>query len=202
MRKSPMKPVRRIAAAGLIAGAWSLLAIAPALAHPGHDSMTLAAGLLHPLSGADHILAMTAVGLLAAKRGGAALITWPCAFIAAMLAGYAAGLAHRVSFSVEPGILASVIVLGALAASSVSAPLAAGLGLIGLFGLCHGYAHGAEAPAGAGIGFPIGFAVSTAALHGLGLALGAGALRLRHPMLLRVLGGGVALGGVALVLAS
>jgi urease accessory protein len=197
-----MRPVHRIAAAGLIAGAWGLLAAAPALAHPGHGGMTLAAGLLHPLSGADHILAMTAVGLLAAKRGGAALIAWPSAFVAAMLAGYGLGAAHLISLSVEPGILASVIVLGALAAASVETPLAAGLGLIGLFGLCHGYAHGAEAPAGAGVGFPLGFAASTAMLHGLGLALGLSALRLRRPMLLRVLGGGVALGGLALALAG
>jgi urease accessory protein len=197
-----MRPVHRIATAGLIAGGLGLLAAAPALAHPGHGDLTLAAGLLHPLSGADHVLAMTAVGLLAAKRGGPALIAWPCAFVAAMLAGYGLGLAHLISFPLEPGVLASVIVLGALAASSIEAPLAAGLGLIGLFGLCHGYAHGREAPAAAGMGFPIGFAVSTAVLHGLGLALGIVALRLRRPALLRMLGGGVALGGIVLALAG
>jgi urease accessory protein len=119
-----------------------------------------------------------------------------------MLAGYGLGqLAPGATF-VEPGILASVIVLGALAASSIQAPLAAGVLLIAAFGACHGYAHGSEAPAGAGAAFPLGFAASTAALHGLGLALGLAARRLRHPIVLRLLGAGVALGGVALALAG
>jgi urease accessory protein len=145
---------------------------------------------------------MTAVGLLAARRGGRAMLLWPAAFVSAMLAGYGLGLMDHGALSLEPGILASVIVLGALAASSVQLPMAAGLGLIGLFGLCHGFAHGAEAPAGAGAGFPVGFAVSTAALHGLGLMLGVGALRLNRPVWLRVAGVGVAVAGVALALAG
>ena len=40
-----------------------------ALAHPGHGAaMGPEAGFLHPLLGADHVLAMVAVGLLAALR--------------------------------------------------------------------------------------------------------------------------------------
>jgi urease accessory protein len=193
-----MKPFRPPTIPGLFAFSFAIVIAAPALAHPGHGEPTLAAGLLHPLSGADHMLAMTAVGLLAARRGGKALLLWPLAFVAAMLAGYGLGLMDRGALSLEPGVLASVIVLGALTASSLTIPVAAGVGLIGLFGLCHGFAHGAEAPAGAGVGFPIGFAVSTAALHGLGLLLGLGALRLRQPVLLRAAGAAVALGGVAL----
>lgn len=48
---------RRTAAAAALA-----LIAGPALAHPGHGGASLAAGLLHPLTGADHVLAMTAVG--------------------------------------------------------------------------------------------------------------------------------------------
>ncbi len=186
----------------LAVAAAALLAASPALAHPGHDGATLAAGLMHPLSGADHILAMTAVGLLAAKRGGAALVAWPAAFVAAMLAGYGLGMATPGALPVEPGIMASVIVLGALAASSIQTSLLAGLALIAAFGACHGYAHGSEAPAHAGAAFPLGFAASTAALHAAGLTLGLAARRLNQPALLRLLGGGVALGGLALVLAG
>lgn len=197
-----MRPVPRFAAAAVLAGASLLLATAPAVAHPGHDGVTLVSGALHPLSGADHLLAMTTVGLLAAKRGGRAAILWPGAFLGMMLAGYGLGLAHPIAFPVQPGILASVIVLGVLTASSFEAPLAAGLAVISVCGLCHGYAHGVETPAGAGLGFPIGFAVSTAALLAIGLACGMGALRLRQPIVLRLLGGGVALGGLALTLAG
>jgi urease accessory protein len=119
-----------------------------------------------------------------------------------MLVGYALGVQHLTSFAVDPAVIASVIVLGALAASSIEAPMAAGVALVAVFGACHGFAHGSEAPAGAGIGFPIGFATSTVALHGLGLALGLAALKVQRPHLLRLLGGGVALGGVILAFAG
>lgn len=184
----------------LAAGVVVLFAAAPALAHPGHGGASFGAGLLHPLSGVDHILAMTAVGLLAAKRGGKALMLWPAAFIAAMMSGYGLGLMNHGAVSLEPGVLASVIVLGVLATSTASMPTAPGLGLIGLFGLCHGFAHGAEAPGGAGWAYPIGFAVSTTALHGLGLMLGVIVLKLNRPVLLRFAGAGVALGGIVLTM--
>ena len=46
----------------------------PALAHTGHGATSgLAAGFTHPLLGLDHLLAMIAVGLFAAARGGKAL---------------------------------------------------------------------------------------------------------------------------------
>jgi urease accessory protein len=98
--------------------------------------------------------------------------------------------------------MASIIVLGALAASAIEVPLAAGATLMGVFALFHGYAHGAEAPAGAGVGFPLGFALSTAALHGLGVVAGVAALKLQRPLLLRLIGGGIALGGMVLIVAG
>jgi urease accessory protein len=176
-------------------------AASPVLAHPGHGGASLYAGLVHPFTGLDHMLAMTAVGVLAATKGGAAKWAWPCAFVGAMVAGYGLGVGFPGADVVEPAVLASVIVLGALIASAVNTPFALGLGLIAAFGLCHGYAHGSEAPNHAGLTFPIGFVVSTAVLHGLGLGVGALALRLRRPWVLRALGGGAMLGGVALALA-
>ncbi|MFZ5752093.1 MAG: HupE/UreJ family protein [Pseudomonadota bacterium] len=52
----------------------SCLATLPgaALAHSGHDAGTFVAGMSHPVSGADHVLAMVAVGLWAAQAGGRA----------------------------------------------------------------------------------------------------------------------------------
>jgi urease accessory protein len=144
------------------------------------------------------MLAMTAVGLFAAVKGGRAMIVWPTGFVAAMLVGYGWGVAYPGFSMVEPAILASVIVLGVLVATMARAPFAAGLGLIALFGLAHGYAHGSEAPAGGGLAFPLGFAMSTAALHAMGLVAGALALRLNRPQLVRALGAGVAMGGIAL----
>ncbi len=168
-----MKPVR-----SLVLIAFGLAAASPALAHPGHASGALAAGLMHPLTGLDHMLAMLAVGVVAAQRGGAALWLWPAGFVAAMLAGYGLGVSLPGSPLFEPGVLASVIILGALATAQARVPLALGVGLIGACGLCHGYVHGSESPAGAGLAFPLGFALATAGLHAVGLTLGLGARRL------------------------
>ena len=44
-----------------------------ASAHPGHEGAGFVHGLLHPLGGLDHILAMVAVGLFAAQLGGRAV---------------------------------------------------------------------------------------------------------------------------------
>ena len=48
---------------------------------------------------------------------------------------------------VEPGILASVIVLGLLVLAAARLPVALGAALVAVFALLHGHAHGAELPA-------------------------------------------------------
>lgn len=52
----------------LLTAAALLLAPALAFAHPGHGDNGLVAGISHPLSGIDHLLAMVAVGLWAAQQ--------------------------------------------------------------------------------------------------------------------------------------
>ncbi len=166
---------------------------AAALAHTGQGHGSgFASGLSHPLIGLDHLLAMIAVGLWAALSGGRALIAYPVAFVAAMLAGGLIGVGGVGLPVVEPAILASVMVLGALVALATRAPMAASLAGLMLFGLAHGYAHGIEGPGGAF--YALGFVIATAALHGLGIALA----RLGMPTT-RALGGAVAVAGVALV---
>ena len=94
--------------------------VAPALAHTGvEQTNSFAAGIAHPLNGADHILAMVAVGLWAVLAGGRAIWVWPTAFVATMLAGFAAAtLGLQIPF-VEPAIWSSVIILGLLVALAV-----------------------------------------------------------------------------------
>jgi urease accessory protein len=197
----PMRPAGR-AWASAFAGMGGLGLAFPALAHPGHGPATLLTGLEHPFTGADHLLAMVSVGLWAALRGGRALWAWPAAFVTAMLAGFAAGQAGPHLPFVEPAILASVVILGALVAADARTPTLAGVALVGLFGLAHGIAHGAEAPANAGLGFPIGFAASTASLHLIGLGAGLGLATLKQPVAIRALGVGAAAGGLLLAFAS
>jgi urease accessory protein len=83
-------------------------------------------------------------------------------------AAFAPGLG-ALTGAVEPMVLASVILLGAAVALALRAPLMIALPLVALMGLAHGAAHGLE---GSGAGFGLGMLAATAALHGLGLALG------------------------------
>jgi len=100
---------------------------------------------------------------------------------------------------VEQGIALSVLLLGVLIAASVRLPLWLGSGLVGLFALWHGHAHGAEMPAAAsGIDYALGFVLATAALHAIGIAFGLGMQRLMREHVIRAAGASIALCGIYL----
>ena len=177
-----------------------LLAPTAALAHTGigaHGS-PLASGLLHPLLGPDHLLAMIAVGLFAAMTGGRAVWSFPASFVGAMLLGGLLGFEGAALPVVEPAILASVVVLGAAIAFALRPPLTLACASIALFGAAHGYAHGLQAPGLGGLAYAAGFVISTAALHGVGLALGFAAGSRQRPALARAMGGLTCLAGAVL----
>ncbi|MBV9261639.1 MAG: HupE/UreJ family protein [Pseudolabrys sp.] len=161
--------------------AIAAIAIIPhsAFAHVGIGATaSFIAGLEHPFSGLDHIAAMVAVGLWAALKGGRALWLWPVAFVSAMLCGGALGMAYVAVPFVEPGILASVVVLGLLVALAADLPLPVGAAIIAMFAIFHGHAHGTEvAETMNGAKYMAGFALSTAMLHLAGIAA---ALSLAH----------------------
>lgn len=156
--------------------AFLLLAVGPALAHPLHvhpgEYGSFASGLLHPILGLDHLLAMVAVGLWASLIGGRALVAVPLAFIGVMSAGFLLALWKVGLPFVEPFILASVVVLGLVVALALRVPAAAGVALVGFFALFHGHAHGEEMGAATMAAYGMGFIVSTAALHAVGVAAG------------------------------
>ena len=86
-------------------------------AHPQHALGTaggVAAGMLHPLLGLDHLLAMLTVGLIAARLGGPAVWALPTGFVGAMLVGGFCGMAHGRALGIETGTAASVVVLGSV----------------------------------------------------------------------------------------
>jgi urease accessory protein len=156
-----------------IAAASLALAPAAASAHPGHDGASLLSGLMHPLGGVDHIIAMVAVGLLAARLGGRALWLVPASFVATMAVAGLAGMAGAGLPYVETGITMSVVVLGAVAVFGVAMPVAVAMGLVAFFAVFHGYAHGAEMPETmSGLAYGAGFVAATAMLHGIGVGLG------------------------------
>lgn len=182
-----------------------LLALAtPVLAHPGHDP---AAGLLHgfahPFTGLDHLLAMTAAGLYAARQGGRALWLVPLSFVAMMAAGGAMAMAGIGLPFVETGIGVSVVALGAGVALRWTMPTVAAMAVAGLFALFHGHAHGSEMALTAnGLDYAAGFLLATTTLHAIGIAAGHAAVRLapRHShSLLRFAGTSIALAGAAIL---
>ena len=198
-RRSTLIPALLPAALLLVPGA--------ALAHPGHgEAAGFAGGLLHPLSGADHVLAMVAVGLLAAahsrRHGGRALWALPVAFLAMMALGAGLGAAGVALPFVETGIALSVVAFGLAAGFGLGLPVAALAALVGAFAVLHGLAHGAEMPAASGLTYGLGFLAATAGLHAAGLAIGlaaAGSSTRVRARAVPVLGGLVAAAGLALL---
>jgi urease accessory protein len=145
-----------------------------ALAHTGiGHAGGFAHGFVHPLGGLDHVLVMVAVGLIAAQIGGRALWALPLSFVSLMAIGGALGAAGLALPHAEIGIGLSVVALGLAIAFKLDLPLAAAAGLVGLFAIFHGHAHGAEMPDGvSGVAFGAGFVLATALLHGAGIGLG------------------------------
>lgn len=164
----------------------------------GHDFLS---GFVHPLSGADHLAAMLAVGLwsgLALQRPWRAPLAFALMLLAGALAGLG-GLAEMGLPALEPMIAVSVLCLGLLAALRQQMGPALAMALVGFFAFFHGVAHGSELEGSLAL---IGMVVATWGLHLLGLAMG---LVLRRNArwqlgLSRMLGGGIALLGLGLLL--
>lgn len=146
-------------------------------AHSGHvDSVSFMSGLLHPLTGWDHFLAI----LLASFWSAFALKKiWvgPVLFMSGMGVGAILGLAQYSVEWFELGIAFSITGLGVLIYVHQKSNPSLALGLIGLFGFFHGYAH-ADALSGASSAMVssiaidlLGLLVATAVLHGVGVLL-------------------------------
>lgn len=183
------------------------LSAAPAFAHlDPQEHGSLLAGISHPLFGADHILAMVAVGLWATLLGGRALWRVPAAFVATMAAGFGAALLGTGLPLVEPVILASVVVIGLLAAVALKVPNWAGMAVVGFFAFFHGHAHGGELGMAGTLSFGIGFVLSTASLHATGIGIGLSLGRIfggdTGRLITRLAGGATALGGLWLALSA
>ena len=147
-----------------------------AQAHTGHGTSSLMEGLVHPF-GADHLLAMVAVGIWsvsALPREKA----WqgPATFLLALVVSAALGTIGVSLPYLEHGVSASVVLFGLmLIVATRPMPPAIGLGLIAIASSLHGMAHGSETPESGFAGYAVGFLLTTAALHiggvGIGLAI-------------------------------
>ena len=170
-----------------------------ALAHPGHADSGFLSGILHPVSGLDHILAMLAVGLWAASFSGKARWLIPASFVGVMALGFAFGANGGEMPMMEQGIAASVLVLGLAAAWAKRVPAVFAAVMVGVFALFHGVAHGAELGGYGALSFAVGFIAATAALHAAGF--GIGYTLNKNVWLLRAAGTAIGLAGLGMLMA-
>ncbi len=152
---------------------WIVLLPITAWAHPGHGESGFVNGVMHPLSGLDHVLGMLAVGIWAARNSGSRRWFVPAAFLGGMLAGGDMGMDGMVPVFIESAVAASVVAAALLVALAIRMPLLAQGGVALFFAIWHGIAHGAELPAmTAPISYACGFIAATALLLASGLVLG------------------------------
>jgi urease accessory protein len=181
-----------------LAALLTLMAL-PAEAHIRQGEATgFLSGLAHPVSGLDHIIAMVAVGLWGAQLRAPAIWLLPVTFPMVMAFGGFLGLIGIPLPGVEIGIALSGVLLGAMVLLEVKAPLYVAAVLVGVFGLYHGHAHGAELPPGEnGLLYSLGFVLATGALHAAGIAIGTVHRWDWGRTALRLAGAGISLGGVS-----
>ena len=188
-------------ASKLLTAAALLTASATAMAHPGHAEGGFTSGLLHPMLGLDHLLAMAAIGFWSLRQSATMKNATPLFAIGGMILGALLAVGGLNLPGVETGISLSVLVAGVLIATMTKLPTAVGGTLVAAFMVFHGFAHGTEMPAGAALAsYLAGFTIATLALTFAGRGLGALMQKTDHRYG-RVLGGAVAATGAFLAAA-
>lgn len=135
---------------------------AVALAHEGdHSMLNMTAGFWHPLNGLDHLLALLATGAWLTQTNTPRKWLLVAAFISALSIAMPIGMLFP-SITFEYGIVATLVVLGALMAAAVRGPLLLRAIVLIVVAMVHGFVHGTELPAGEGVApFCLGLASSS-----------------------------------------
>jgi urease accessory protein len=185
----------------LLMGLGLMLTATAALAHPGHGAeghSDFLSGLLHPLMGIDHLLAMAAIGFWSIRQSTAMKRGAPLFAVGGMVLGAVLAWSGLSFAGVETGIAMSVLLAGILIATMAKLPTVLGASLVALFMLTHGFAHGAEMAEGASLlSYMAGFVLATLAITFVGRGLGTVMLKADNRVT-RALGGIVAVIGGAL----
>ncbi len=142
----------------------------PAWAHqPQGQAAGFLAGLRHPVSGLDHVLAMVSVGLWGAQLGPPAIWLLPVTFPLVMAFGGFLGLLGVPLPGVEVGIALSALLLGLMVAREARPPLLGGRGAGGVLRRLPRPRARPELPAGqSALLYSLGFVVATGCLHARG----------------------------------
>lgn len=153
-----------------------VLTLFPALvfAHTGNDGgahhvLGFTEGFTHPLTGLDHLFAMTLVGVWSAMNTRKWWVA-PLSFASLLLVGALIGMTGVTIPATEHIVAASLLGIGLMVAMQLKLSSAAGALSIGAFAIFHGLAHGAELSHS--VGALSGMVIATALLHVLGLGIG------------------------------
>ena len=152
------------------------------------------AGLMHPVLGFDHFLAMVSVGIWSAQIGSRAIWFVPATFVSFMIVGAVMGMNEVEIPMVEIGIALSVFLLGIAIATERFVTVWIGVIFVSFFGIFHGHAHGLEMPLIANPWlYATGFVLGTAMIHILGVIIGVFATKTtKYATILRYIGAGIA----------
>jgi len=134
------------------------------------DSRDWSSGFTHPLHGADHLLAMLAVGIWAAQLRGSAIWLLPVTFVGVMSLGGLAGAAGIILPGAEAIVLLSCLVFVALITRKIRFSSQTNVIIVAFFAFFHGFTHGQEISTSASlISYTLGFMIATLLLHGAGI---------------------------------
>lgn len=172
----------------------------PVFAHPGdHGAAGPLTGVIHPLFGWDHLLAIAAISLWAARHPIRKTISITIAWTLAMAAGAIMAFAVAAPPALDGGLALSLLLSGLLLAGALRLPVSLSVVAIALFAVMHGFSHGASMPpAGRPPLYFAGMLTVTAGLQGIALVAGARASERG----IRAIGAGVAATGSWLLLSA
>src|SRR5215831_490596 len=114
-----------------------------AQAHPGHETHAgFLQGVLHPLTGWDHLFVLLSLGALAAMRGARLAALGGGLLAVALMSGAALGLRYAALPFVEPAIFLTVLACAALLVLHRFIRSGILVALCLAFTFVHGVAHG------------------------------------------------------------
>jgi urease accessory protein len=133
--------------------------------------MSFQIGLLHPLTGFDHLLAMLLIGMTAALTPKIKL-SLPLVFSFGLLIGTLATGWLNAAINIELWVAISVVAFAALVWRSTRINPTLQMGVVGIFAIAHGAAHNISLPSTPDLASTAGLLISSLLLQSIGFAIG------------------------------
>ena len=141
------------------------------LGHGAHGGGIME-GLTHPIFGLDHFIAILGTGVLGYLLNPSKWYLPLLAFLGLMIIGGFLGISNEATFLLEKIIAFSVLAIGTAIAFKLRVGLIPVLVVVGIFGFCHGYAHGAEmSETNTALKYISGYSIGTLIASTLGMLL-------------------------------